>query len=111
MVGNLRAPGRLRKAARSPPQKSSASSASSAFSGFGFRPCKSVLLSVLISGRVFGRVVPRPHVLIQPEKILRIVMRLDRHHAIPSFVICLGGAILLVSACESCVSARRHGRP
>src|SRR5580704_9308246 len=49
------------------------------------------------------------NILVQPEEIVWIIMRLDRDHTIPAFVIGLGHTILLVAAHEIDIDPRPHG--
>jgi hypothetical protein len=50
-------------------------------------------------------------VLIQPEEVIGIIVRLDRYDAVPSLVISLRHAILFISAHEVYVNARFHCGP
>src|SRR5215468_11088024 len=52
----------------------------------------------------------RRNILIQPEEVPGIVVRLDGDHAFPSLVIRLGHAGLLVAAHEVHIDARFHRR-
>ena len=51
------------------------------------------------------------NVLIQPEEVFGIIVRLDRYHALPSFVISLRHAVLFVAAHEVYVNPRFHSGP
>ena len=57
------------------------------------------------------RGLSRTNILIQAKKVLRIVLRLDCDHTIPSFTIRLGNAILLIATHEIYVDTRLHRRP
>src|SRR5437879_4980129 len=51
------------------------------------------------------------NILIQPEEIVGIIVRFNGDHAVPSLVVRLGYAVLLVAAHEIDVDARFHRWP
>jgi hypothetical protein len=53
--------------------------------------------------------LPRRNILIQLKEVIGIIVRLDRYYAIPSLVISLSHAILLVGAHEIYVNTWSHG--
>ena len=54
---------------------------------------------------------PRWNILIQPKEIIWIIVRLDRDHAVPSFLISLRYAVLLVATHKVYVNTRLHRGP
>jgi hypothetical protein len=69
-------------------------------------------------GRLYGRrhasdgaEFPRWNILIQPKEVIWIIVRLNRDHTVPSLLISLGHAILLVAAHKIYVNTRFHSRP
>ena len=52
----------------------------------------------------------RKHILIQPEEVVWVIVRLHRHHSVPPFAVSLGHTVLFVAAHEIHVDAGLHRR-
>jgi len=61
--------------------------------------------------RALCRWFPRRNVLIQPEEVIGIIVRLDRYHSVPPFVIRLRHSVLFISAHEVYVDTWLHCGP
>src|SRR5580700_9916446 len=53
----------------------------------------------------------RWNILIQSKEVIWIIVRRDRNHTVPSFVIGLGHAVLLVTTHKVYVNTRFHSWP
>src|SRR5580700_3236993 len=54
---------------------------------------------------------PWTNILIQPEEVIWVIVRLYRNHAVPSFLIRLRHAILLIAAHKIYIDAGFHRWP